>query len=290
LKLSGNVQRFMSSAMAQNSRAIEKPLLEAKELRKSYRRSGGVFLAQAEGAARFTAVDGVSLQVAEGETFAVVGESGCGKTTLARLLLRLIEPDSGEIHFAGQDLLSLGRARLRAGRRQMQMVFQDPFASLNPRMRAGEIIAEPLAIHEPRLSKTERSERVAGILERVGLSNDALPRYPHEFSGGQRQRIGIARALILRPKLVVADEPVSALDVSVGAQVLLLLQELQREFGLTYVFISHSLPVVAQLATRIAVMRAGKFVEVGAAEQILRRPAHPYTRELLAAVPELLRA
>jgi ABC-type glutathione transport system ATPase component len=280
----------MSGAMAQDSRATEKPLLEAKELRKSYRRGGGVFSAQAEGAARFTAVDGVSLQVAEGETFAVVGESGCGKTTLARLLLRLIEPDSGEIRFTGQDLLSLGPARLRAARRQMQMVFQDPFASLNPRMQVGEIIAEPLAIHEPRLSKADRSERVAGMLERVGLSNDALPRYPHEFSGGQRQRIGIARALILHPKLVVADEPVSALDVSVGAQVLLLLQELQREFGLTYVFISHSLPVVAQLATRIAVMRAGKFVEVGAAEQILRRPAHPYTRELLAAVPELLRA
>jgi ABC-type microcin C transport system duplicated ATPase subunit YejF len=157
-------------------------------------------------------------------------------------------------------------------------------------MRVGEIIAEPLAIHEPRLSKTERSPRVAGMLERVGLSNDALPRYPHEFSGGQRQRIGMARALILYPKLVVADEPVSALDVSVGAQVLLLLQELQREFGLTYVFISHSLPVVAQLAKRIAVMRAGQFVEVGAAEQILRQPAHSYTRELLAAVPELLRA
>jgi peptide/nickel transport system ATP-binding protein len=172
----------------------------------------------------------------------------------------------------------------------MQMVFQDPFASLDPRMRVGEIVAEPLAIHDRRLSKAERSERVAAMLERVGLSKDALQRYPHEFSGGQRQRIGIARALILQPKLVVADEPVSSLDVSVGAQVLLLLQDLQREFGLTYIFISHSLPVVAQLATRIAVMRAGKFVEVGAAEQVLRQPGHPYTRELLAAVPELLRA
>jgi ABC-type oligopeptide transport system ATPase subunit len=246
-------------------------------------------LSQAEGP-RFTVVDGVSLQIAQGETFAVVGESGCGKTTLARLLLRLIAPDSGEIRFVEQDLLALSSAQLRAARRQMQMVFQDPFASLDPRMRVGEIVAEPLAIHDRRLSKAERSERVAAMLERVGLSKDALQRYPHEFSGGQRQRIGIARALILQPKLVVADEPVSSLDVSVGAQVLLLLQDLQREFGLTYIFISHSLPVVAQLATRIAVMRAGKFVEVGAAEQVLRQPGHPYTRELLAAVPELLRA
>jgi oligopeptide transport system ATP-binding protein len=264
-------------------------LLEANELRKSYRRGGGVFSSQDDGA-RFTAVDGVSLQVAEGETLAVVGESGCGKTTLARLLLRLIEPDSGEIRFAGQELLSFDAAQLRAARRQMQMVFQDPFASLDPRMRVSEIVAEPLAIHEARLSKTERCGRTEAMLERVGLSKDSWQRYPHEFSGGQRQRIGIARALILRPKLIVADEPVSALDVSVGAQVLLLLQDLQREFGLTYIFISHSLPVVAQLATRIAVMRSGKFVEVGTADEILRRPAHPYTCELLAAVPELLRA
>ncbi len=279
----------MLSVMAQDVTATEKILLEARDLRKSYRRGGGVFLSQAEGP-RFTVVDSVSLRVAQGETFAVVGESGCGKTTLARLLLRLIAPDSGEIRFVEQDLLALSGAQLRAARRQMQMVFQDPFASLDPRMRVGEIVAEPLAIHDRRLSKAERSERVAAMLERVGLSKDALQRYPHEFSGGQRQRIGIARALILQPKLVVADEPVSSLDVSVGAQVLLLLQDLQREFGLTYIFISHSLPVVAQLATRIAVMRAGKFVEVGTAEQVLRQPGHPYTRELLAAVPELLRA
>jgi ABC-type oligopeptide transport system ATPase subunit len=279
----------MLSAMAQDVTATEKILLEARELRKSYRRGGGVFLSPAE-RPRFTVVDGVSLRVVQGETFAVVGESGCGKTTLARLLLRLIEPDSGEIRFAGQDLLALSGAQLRAARRQMQMVFRDPFASLDPRMRVGEIVAEPLAIHDWRLSKAERSERVAAMLERVGLSKDALQRYAHEFSGGQRQRIGIARALILQPKLVVADEPVSSLDVSVGAQVLLLLQDLQREFGLTYIFISHSLPVVAQLATRIAVMRAGKFVEEGTAEQVLRQPGHPYTRELLAAVPELLRA
>lgn len=169
------------------------------------------------------------------------------------------------------------------------MIFQDPFGSLDPRMRVGEIVGEPLAIHEPNLSKAGRRERTAAMLQRVGLGGDALQRYAHEFSGGQRQRIGIARALILRPKLIVADEPVSALDVSVGAQVLLLLRELQSEFGLTYVFISHSLPVVAQLATRIAVMQAGRFVEVGAAEQVLYQPAQGYTRELLSSVPSLPR-
>ncbi len=261
-------------------------ILEARELRKSYRRGGGAFSSETEGS-RFTAVDGVSLEVQRGETFAVVGESGCGKTTLARMLLRLIEPDSGELRFEGKDLLALRGAELRGERRQMQMVFQDPFASLDPRMRVAEIVGEPLAIHHPELSRTEKHERTAAMLERVGLAADALRRYPHEFSGVQRQRIGIARALILRPKLVVADEPVSALDVSVGAQVLLLLQELQSEFGLTYIFISHSLPVVAQVATRITVMRAGKFVEVGLAGQVLHQPAHAYTRELLAAVPSL---
>jgi ABC-type glutathione transport system ATPase component len=261
-------------------------LLEARELRKSYRRGGGVFSNSAKGP-RFTAVDGVTLAVKGGETFAVVGESGCGKTTLARMLLRLIEPDSGSLRFEGRDLLRLSGSALRAERRQMQMVFQDPFASLDPRMRVGEIVGEPLAIHHAELRQTEKQERTAAILERVGLGADALKRYPHEFSGGQRQRIGIARALILRPKLVVADEPVSALDVSVGAQVLLLLKELQTEFGLTYLFISHSLPVVAQVATRIAVMRAGRFVEVGLADQVLQEPKDAYTRELIGAVPAL---
>jgi ABC-type oligopeptide transport system ATPase subunit len=264
----------------------EQPLLEAKDLRKSYQRSAGAFAGKKDGP-QFMAVDGVSFAVAPGETFAVVGESGCGKTTLARMLLRLIEPDGGEIQFAGRDLMALSSLEMREQRRQMQMIFQDPFASLNPRMRVGEIVAEPLAIHEGKLSREERLERAAAMFERVGLNRDLLRRYPHEFSGGQRQRIGIARALILKPKLIVADEPVSALDVSVGAQVLLLLQELQREFGLTYIFISHSLPVVAQIATRIAVMRAGKFVEVGAAEQVLQNPQAQYTQELLAAVPHL---
>jgi ABC-type oligopeptide transport system ATPase subunit len=259
-------------------------LLEAVELRKSYHRGGGAFAPAGD---KFTAVDGVSFQVAAGETFAVVGESGCGKTTLARMLLRLIEPDSGTIKFAGRDVTAMSSAEMRAERRHMQMVFQDPYASLNPRMRVGEIISEPLAIHGPQASRAERGERCAAMLRRVGLPEESARRYPHEFSGGQRQRIGIARALILRPKLVVADEPVSALDVSVGAQMLLLLQDLQQEFSLTYLLISHSLPVVAQVATRIAVMRAGKFVELGEAEQVLRHPQHPYTQELLAAVPEL---
>jgi ABC-type oligopeptide transport system ATPase subunit len=262
-------------------------LLHVRVLKKSYRRGGGAFTRE-EGA-RFVAVDEVSFEVARGETFAVVGESGCGKTTLARMLLRLIEPDGGKIEFEGRDLLALPHAEMRAQRREMQMIFQDPFGSLDPRMRVGEIVGEPLAIHEPKLSKAERLERTAAMLERVGLGADALRRYAHEFSGGQRQRIGIARALILRPKLIVADEPVSALDVSVGAQVLLLLRELQAELGLTYVFISHSLPVVAQLATRIAVMHAGRFVEVGSAEQVLYQPAQPYTRELLSSVPALPR-
>lgn len=261
-------------------------LLDVRDLRKSFPRAAGIF---SSGARRpsFVAVDQVSFDVAPGETFAIVGESGCGKTTLARVLLRLIEPDSGRILFDGQEVTSLSGTALRRARRSMQMIFQDPFASLNPRMRVGEIVEEPLAIHEPGLPKDERKAQAAAILERVGLGGDAMKRFPHEFSGGQRQRIGIARALILRPKLVVADEPVSALDVSVGAQVLLLLQELQRELGLTYIFISHSLPVVAQIATRVAVMRAGKFVERGGVEQILHHPEDAYTRELLAAVPEI---
>ncbi|HEY6270317.1 MAG TPA: ATP-binding cassette domain-containing protein [Candidatus Acidoferrum sp.] len=259
-------------------------LLEARDLRKSYRRGAAVF-SSASGGTAFAAVDGVRFSVSSGETFSIVGESGCGKTTLARMLLRLIEPDGGELRFEGRDLLTLSGQELRSQRREMQMIFQDPFASLNPRMRVGEIVAEPLAIHEPRLSAAQRLERTAAILSRVGLNEDAMRRYPHEFSGGQR--IGIARALILQPKLIVGDEPVSALDVSVGAQVLLLLQELQREFALTYVFISHSLSVVAQVATRIAVMCAGQFLEVGAAEQVLHQPRNGYTRELLSAVPEL---
>jgi ABC-type glutathione transport system ATPase component len=263
-------------------------LLEVRHLRKSFARGGGPFANEGK-AERFLAVDDVSFEIAPGETFAIVGESGCGKTTLARMVLRLIEPDSGAILFSDRDLLQLQGEELRAERRQMQMIFQDPFASLNPRMRVREIVAEPLAIHEPRCSAPQRMARAAEMLRRVGLDESALKRYPHEMSGGQRQRVGIARALILRPKLVVADEPVSALDVSVAAQVLLLLQELQRDLELTYLFISHSLPVVAQVATHIAVMRAGKLMEQGPAERVLRAPTEDYTRDLLAAVPEIPR-
>jgi ABC-type microcin C transport system duplicated ATPase subunit YejF len=240
------------------------------------------------------AVDDVGLTVTEGQTLAIVGESGSGKTTLARLLLRLVEPDkpraghkSPEIHFAGRDLLRAGGAELRALRRQMQMIFQDPVSSLDPRMRVAEIVGEPLEIHEPQTSRAARHTLIAEALAAVGLDSAAMRRFPHEFSGGQRQRIGIARALVLRPKLVVADEPVSALDVSVGAQILELLRSLQARFGLTYILISHSLPVVAQLATNVAVMRGGRLVEIGTAEQVLHSPQHPYTRSLLEAVPSL---
>jgi len=238
----------------------------------------------ARGAVR--AVDDVSLQIAEGETLALVGESGSGKSTLGRMVLRLIEPTSGSIHFEGQDLLRASHGQMRRLRRDMQIIFQDPFGSLDPRMRVEEVIAESLIIHES-LSATLRRERVSALLRSVGLDESALRRYPHEFSGGQRQRIGIARALALRPKLIVADEPVSALDVSVGAQIINLLAQLQRESGLAYLFISHSLPVVRYLATQIAVMYRGKIVEVGSTEQIVTRPAQAYTRSLLAATPEV---
>jgi len=267
------------------------PLLEVRDLRKTYA-IAGTLLHRAEGdpAARSTGivgVDGVSFSLAAGETLGIVGESGCGKTTLARMLLRLIEPDAGEMRFCGEDWRSARGAALRALRRRIQRVFQDPIASLNARMRVSSIVGEPLAIHEPRLSRADRNARAAQMLAAVGLGAEALDRFPHEFSGGQRQRIGIARALILRPELVVADEPVSALDVSVGAQILDLLDRLRRELSLTLILISHSLPVVAQLATRVAVMQAGKFVESGAADQVLRAPQHPYTQALIAAVPEI---
>lgn len=236
---------------------------------------------------RIAAVEAVQFELREGETLAIVGESGSGKTTLARLLVRLEESDAGQIHFQGADWLRAHGRELRRLRRQMQMVFQDPFGSLDPRQRIESIIGEPLRIHEPRLARSEFRGRLKEALHAVGLGEETLGRFPHEFSGGQRQRVAIARALVLRPKLLIADEPVSALDPSIGAQILDLLARLQHDFALTYLFISHSLPVVAHLATRIAVMRRGQFVEIGDAAQVLDRPAHPYTRELLAAVPEL---
>ncbi|MFZ3245023.1 MAG: ATP-binding cassette domain-containing protein [Candidatus Acidiferrales bacterium] len=260
------------------------PLLQARHLRKAFLVSGAAW---ENSKGRAQAVDDVSLEIARGETFGVVGESGCGKTTLARMLLRLVEPDSGEIRFAGEDWLGASGAQMRQIRRRIQMVFQDPMASLDPRMRVEAIVGEPLEIHEPKLAAPQVRARVAEALETVGLGADLLRRYPHEFSGGQRQRIGIARALILRPELIIADEPVSSLDVSIGAQILELLERLQREFSLALLLISHNLPIVAQLASRVAVMQAGRFVESGPASRVLSAPEHPYTQSLLAAVPKL---
>ena len=260
------------------------PLLEIRNLTKIFPFGESVLGGGATG--QVLAVNDVSLDIRSGETLGLVGESGSGKSTLGRLVLRLIQPTSGKIMFEGRDLLAAGRGEMRHLRRDMQIIFQDPFGSLDPRMRVEDVIGEPLIIHETMNSSALRT-RVGELLRAVGLDQSAMSRFPHEFSGGQRQRIGIARALALRPKFVVADEPVSALDVSVGAQIVNLMVQLQREFGLTYLFISHSMPVVRYLATRIAVMYRGKIVEVGATEQITDRPKHAYTRSLLEATPEV---
>ena len=271
------------------------PLIEVRHLTKLYGES--------------RAVDDVSLEIATGEILGLVGESGSGKSTLGRLLLRLVEPSSGSVHFDGIDIFRAGRSQMRRLRRDMQIIFQDPYGSLDPRRRVEDIVAEPFAIHgvrtapgsgavnssdtpssepTPHMSREARRQRVSELLRAVGLDESALLRYPHEFSGGQRQRIGIARALALRPRFIVCDEPVSALDVSVGAQIVNLLAQLQRDFNLTYLFISHAMPIVRYLSTRIAVMYRGRIVESGDTEQITTRPAHAYTRSLLAATPEIV--
>jgi ABC-type glutathione transport system ATPase component len=257
------------------------PLVEARNLVKVFSSDAALI----GGSTRQTrAVDDVTLSIEPGETLGLVGESGSGKSTLGRLILRLIEPTAGTVTFAGKDVTAMNARELRALRRDMQIIFQDPFASLNPRMKVLEIVTEPLVIHNER---GDLKQRAAELMRAVGLDASALARYPHEFSGGQRQRIGIARALALKPKFIVCDEPVSALDVSVGGQIVNLLRQLQKDFGLTYMFISHSMPVVRYLASRIAVMNRGKIVESGDAEQITARPTHEYTRKLIEATPEL---
>jgi len=258
------------------------PLLAARDLKKHFTIKGGIFSREVD---RVHAVDGVTFDISAGETLGLVGESGCGKSTTGRCILRLIEPSSGQIWFQGQDVTRLNGEALRAMRRDMQIIFQDPFASLNPRHTVGGIIGEALVIHGLAKNRHELDDRVAHLLETVGLLPDHRHRFPHEFSGGQRQRIGIARALAVQPKLIVCDEPVSALDVSIQAQVINLLEELQEKFSLTYLFIAHDLSVVEHISDRVAVMYLGRVVEIAPARELYDNPRHPYTEALLSAVP-----
>ena len=258
------------------------PLVEVRHLVKHFQRGGGLLRPTSV----VRAVDDVSFSIEEGETYGLVGESGSGKSTTGRCMLRLIEPTSGEMRFKGEDVLAFDRARLRSARRDMQMVFQDPYSSLNPRMRALGIVEEPLIIHKIG-TRTERRDKVAELFRLVGLDPAQLERYPHEFSGGQRQRIGLARALALNPSFVIADEPVSALDVSIQAQVINLLLDLQERLKLTYLFVAHDLRLVRHICTRVSVMYLGKIVESGPTASIFADPQHPYTRALLSAIPAL---
>ncbi len=258
------------------------PLLLVRNLKKHFSAKLSMFSREK---AKVRAVDDVSFEIQPGETLGLVGESGCGKSTTGRAVLRLIEPSSGEVQFQGRDILALDKTSLRNIRKEMQIIFQDPYSSLDPRMTVGATIREVLTVHNVGRTRKERDERVADLLHTVGLSGDHLRRFPHEFSGGQRQRIGIARALAVNPKLIICDEPVSALDVSVQAQVVNLLQDLQAQYGLTYLFIAHDLSVVEHISTRVAVMYLGKIVEVATAKDLYTNPRHPYSEALLSAVP-----
>jgi oligopeptide/dipeptide ABC transporter ATP-binding protein len=262
---------------------MSEPLVEVRELVKHFPITRGILFQHQVAAVH--AVDGVSFDVMSGESLGIVGETGCGKTTTARLLMRLLEPTSGTIKFEGKDIASMSRREFKPYRRDIQMIFQDPYSSLNPRKTVGTIISEPFKIHGLKTGKGERKRAVQELMEQVGLNPEHYNRYPHEFSGGQRQRIGVARALALQPKLIIADEPVSALDVSIQAQILNLLRDLQRDLGLTLVMIAHDLSVVRHMCDRVAVMYLGKVVEVADSDTLYKHPRHPYTGALLSAVP-----